>query len=97
MMVAETVRTHVVIPRDVLDEVDRVAGQRRRSDFVTEALREKLQRERQAHALREGIGALDPDDYPDWRTPRKTSAWVRRTRAADNAALKRTWRRYERR
>lgn len=96
-MIAEGVRTHVVIPRDVLDEVDRVAGQRKRSEFVTEALREKLQRERQAHALRDGIGALASEDYPEWRTPRKTSAWVRRTRDADDAALERTWRRYGRR
>jgi metal-responsive CopG/Arc/MetJ family transcriptional regulator len=92
-MVSETVRAHVVLPKDLLEEIDSLVGQRKRSDFVTEALREKLARERQTRALREAVGTLDPADHPEWSTPEKISAWVRDLRAVDDAALDRTWRR----
>jgi metal-responsive CopG/Arc/MetJ family transcriptional regulator len=91
-MDAEMVRAHVVIPRDLLDEIDSRVGQRKRSDFVTEALREKLVRERQREALRVSAGVLNRADYPQWETPEKVSAWVREQREQDTERLLRTWR-----
>lgn len=90
-MTSETVRTHVVIPKDVLDAVDRLVGQRKRSDFVAEALREKLARERQAEALHVSAGVLNLADYPQWATPEKVSAWVREQRVQDTKRLERKW------
>ena len=54
----ETVRTHVVIPRDVVAAVDRLAGRRKRSEFIAEAVREKLTRELQRTVLAATAGAL---------------------------------------
>ncbi len=94
-MATETVRTHVILPKDLVDEVDRLVGQRKRSDFVADALREKLAHERQGIALREAAGALDPADYPQWSTPEKISAWVREQRAEDSRRLDELWSRYK--
>ena len=90
-MAAETVRAHIVIPKDLLDEIDSRVGQRKRSDFVTDALREKLARERQSEALRASAGVLDLEDYPQWDTPKKVSAWVREQREQDTKRLRRVW------
>ena len=79
-MIAEPIRTHVVIPRDVVEAIDRVAGKRRRSEFITEAVREKLTRALQLQALEDSFGVLANSDYPEWETPEKTSAWVRSLR-----------------
>ncbi len=55
-MTKEDVRTHIVIPRDMVAAIDRLAGKRRRSAFITEAVREKLARELQKEALMPGYG-----------------------------------------
>jgi predicted transcriptional regulator len=73
-------RTHVVLPDDVLEELDRLVGKRKRSQFIEEAVRAKLQRERQRIAIQEGAGILKDKDYPHWDTPEKISAWVREQR-----------------
>ncbi|HZU77154.1 MAG TPA: ribbon-helix-helix domain-containing protein [Dehalococcoidia bacterium] len=86
-MVKESVRTHVVLPRSVVDEVDRIAGKRRRSEFITDAVQEKLTRELQLRALDEAAGALKNKDYPDWQTPEKTSAWIRSLRDESDRSI----------
>lgn len=90
-MAAETVRAHIIIPKDLLDEIDSRVGQRKRSDFVADALREKLARERQSEALRAAAGVLDLEDYPQWDRPEKVSAWVREQREQDTERLRRVW------
>ena len=81
------VRAHVVLPEDLLKEVDQVAGKRGRSRFVEAAIREKLSREAVAAALREAAGSLDLAHYPEWQTPEEVSAWVRASRRADENRL----------
>lgn len=89
-MLQETVRAHVVFPRDVVDAIDRVAGRRRRSEFITEAVREKLTRSLQLKALEESFGVLAHGGDPEWETPERTSAWVRalREQADESTAAK---------
>jgi predicted transcriptional regulator len=89
MMASETIRTHVVIPRDLVEAVDRLVGQRKRSAFLVEAIEEKLEREEFGRALAETKGFLPADAYPEWSTPEKTSAWVRELRAVDSEATDR--------
>ncbi len=73
-------RTHVVLPDDVVRGVDDLVGKRKRSQFIAEAAREKLRRERLLKAIREGAGILDPKKYPYWATPEKVVEWVRALR-----------------
>jgi metal-responsive CopG/Arc/MetJ family transcriptional regulator len=37
-------RAHIVVPEDLLREVDALVGHRKRSDFFVEAAREKIDR-----------------------------------------------------
>jgi metal-responsive CopG/Arc/MetJ family transcriptional regulator len=88
-MTKEVLRTHIVIPEALLSEVDRVAGKRKRSRFVEEAIREKLARASLSTALDQTAGILSPADYPEWDTPEKISAWVKAGREEDEARLTR--------
>lgn len=82
-------RAHVILPEELVNEVDQAAGTRKRSAFVEAAVREKLARQRQSEALRGLAGILAPADYPEWATPEQTSAWVRAQRRLDNERLAR--------
>ena len=82
-MADDTIRTHIVFPKALVSAVDELVGQRKRSAFVTEAVAEKLERERLGRALAETAGSLAAEDYPEWETPEMISAWVRKSRAID--------------
>lgn len=73
-------RTHIVLPDELVEAVDRLVGKRRRSAFVAEALRERLRREQLLRALEESAGILKEEDYPEWATPAKVARWVRKVR-----------------
>jgi hypothetical protein len=75
------VRTNLLLPKDLVDEVDRVAGPRGRSRYVTEALRAKVKRDRLKEAIEMTAGVLRPEDYPEWSTSEKVVEWVRARRA----------------
>lgn len=78
-------RTHISLPKELVDEIDRLAGPRKRSRFVEEAVRLKLLNERQKRVLQDPGPGLDPADYPYWATPELTSQWVHDMRRADQA------------
>lgn len=90
-MLKETVRAHVVLPRDLLEAVDELVGERKRSEFVEAALREKVAHEQLGKALIETAGSLDLADHPEWSTPEKISAWVRAMRDEENEATERAF------
>ncbi len=50
-MSLELIRTHVMIPIDLLEEVDTLVGPRRRSAFLTAAAAEKVARLKLRHLL----------------------------------------------
>ena len=76
-----TRRTHVVLSRDLLAQLNHLVRPRQRSLFIEQAIREKLTREQQRKALKESAGVLNLADHPEWSTPEKVSAWVRTLRA----------------
>lgn len=88
-VVRETMRTHVVLPKELVEEVDRLVGQRKRSAFLTEAVSEKVARERRDRALARTAGFLAPGSHPEWASPEDVSAWVRELRAFDRAGAAR--------
>lgn len=73
-MPKETTRTHIthiVVPEALIAEIDRVAGKRKRSRFVEDAVREKLACMALDSAQAQTAGILPPADYPEWTTPAK--------------------------
>ena len=76
-----TVRTNLLLPKELVDAVDRYAGPRGRSRYVAEALAARLRRDRLKEVVETTAGSLDPDAYPQWRTADDVVGWVRRLRA----------------
>ncbi len=74
---SHVVRTHFIAPKELIEEVDKLVGPRRRSEFLSEAAAEKLKREKLLRLTRE-VMQLRPDevDTPGWETPGAVSKWV---------------------
>ena len=73
-------KAHLVIPQEILDEVDQVAGKRRRSLFIAQATKEKLDRERFIKMLEETRGIWTDDRHPDLRSQKDMDAHIRKAR-----------------
>lgn len=86
-------RTHVILPDEMVESIDELVGKRKRSRFVEEAVNDKLKRERLGRALEEAAGMLKAEDYPEWSTPEKASEWVRKSRQADEERTREIWER----
>lgn len=81
MIVRMSRRTNLLLPEDLVAEVDRVAGPRGRSRYIAEAVQARLRRDRLREVVEQTWGVLDPADYPEWSTPEKVVDWVRARRA----------------
>ena len=86
-------RTHVILPDDLVEGVDKLVGKRKRSRFIEEAVLEKLKRERLGKGLKEAAGMLRVEDYPEWSTSENVTEWVARSREADEQRTRRIWER----
>ncbi len=78
-----SVRTNLLLPDDLVEELDRVAGPRNRSRFVADAIRYKLRREKLRQAWGKSFGVLKAEDYPHWATSEQVVEWVRAIRAEE--------------
>lgn len=85
-MADETIRTHVVFPKELVEAVDRLVGPRKRSAFLVQAVEEKFGRERLGRALATTAGFLAGETHPEWQTPEQVSAWVHELRSLDSDA-----------
>lgn len=80
-------RTHLVLPEDLVRQIDTTVGRRKRSRFVEEAVREKLRRETLLAAVKETAGSLSSQEHPHWATSEEAAAWVRESRKRDDVRL----------
>jgi metal-responsive CopG/Arc/MetJ family transcriptional regulator len=79
-------RTNLLLPEDLIAEVDHFAGSRGRSRYVAEALRARVRRDRLREAAEETFGAWKAADYPQFATPEMVVDWVRARRAEETDA-----------
>jgi hypothetical protein len=82
-MSKDTMRTHVIMPKALVEAIDRLVGRRSRSKFVTEAAENEVRRLKLAEAAEKAGGSLANVDVPGWETPESTAQWVRASRQAD--------------
>ena len=75
-------RTNVTLPEELLREIDALAGPRGRSQFVAEAVQQKVKRERLRKALDATRGALV--GTPSYMGPDEAYRWIRSMREEDN-------------
>ena len=59
-------RTHFIAPKELIEETDRLVGARRRSQFIAEAVAEKLKREKLLQATHKAMALPPVDDVPEW-------------------------------
>ena len=71
-------RTTVTIPHELMAEVDRLAGRRGRSAFVSAAIEEAVKRERLRQAIDETRGVLAGSET--WGTGDDVYRWIREQR-----------------
>jgi Arc/MetJ-type ribon-helix-helix transcriptional regulator len=71
-------RTHVVIPEQLVKQIDLLVGARQRSSFLTQAAEKELMRRRQIAALKAAAGAWKDKDHPELK--QGSAAWVRKLR-----------------
>ena len=90
-MTKEAVRTHVVLPKALVEELDELVGPRRRSEFIAEAAKEKLDRLKRVRAFEKVAGSLADVDIPGWETPEAAAEWVRASRRLANERLDRIY------
>lgn len=76
-------RAHVVMPAELVEEIDAQVGPRKRSRFVQEAVEEKLRRQRLQTSLVEMAGSLADVDIPGWETPEAAAEWICALRRGD--------------
>ena len=74
------VRTNLMLPADLVSEVDRLAGPRGRSRYVADAIRSRLRRDRLREVVERTSGAWSADEYPEFATPEAVATWVRARR-----------------
>ena len=82
-------RAHVVLPEEMIEEIDRVAGKRGRSKFIEEAVLERLALKRQREAMAKARAGAFSIANPDWSTPEKVSQWVHEGRQREAEELDR--------
>jgi len=85
----KAVRTNVMLPSDLLKEIDRVAGARRRSAFLVEAAHERLARLRFDRAATRAFGAWKDRGHPELRTDADLARYLTHIRASATARLRR--------
>ena len=74
-------RLHIQLDDDLVAELDRRCGHRRRSSFVAELIRRALEDEQRWDDIESSLGSID-DTGHDWDDD--PAAWVRSQRSADD-------------
>jgi len=78
-------RAHVILPIDLVANIDKLVGKRGRSAFLTELAQREIKLRIQRQALRESAGAWKPEGHPEMADG--AAAWVRRIRSLDSRRL----------
>jgi len=71
-------RTHIVIPSELVSQIDKLVGKRGRSQFLHEAARKELKRLQQVAAVELAAGSWKAADHPELKGG--VDAWVRKIR-----------------
>jgi hypothetical protein len=81
-------RTHVIMEEDIVKEIDRLVGKKKRSNFIATAARKELKRLKQLSVIRQFKGAWKDADHADMAGKEGTDKWVRKLRNEDERILR---------
>jgi hypothetical protein len=71
-------RTHILLPHDLVREIDAIVGKRGRSSFLVETAREAVRRRKLLHFLGNDTPAWNDSAHPE--LARGSAHWVRKLR-----------------
>jgi hypothetical protein len=80
-----TQRAHILIPADLLREIDAIVGPRGRSAFLLETAREEVRRRKLLRFLENDAPAWREEDHPELK--QGSAAWVRKLRSENETRL----------
>jgi metal-responsive CopG/Arc/MetJ family transcriptional regulator len=78
-----TKRAHVLLPEDLLREIDALVGPRGRSSFLVETARQEVRRQKLLHFLESENSAWKNKDHPE--LAEGADAWVSKLRTESEA------------
>lgn len=81
-------RAHIVLPQELIQEIDSLVGPRGRSAFLVETAWSELRRRRLLSFLRDDKPAWMAKDHPELASG--TGAWVKRLRSENEARISAT-------
>ena len=79
-------RTHIVIPAQLVAQIDTLVGKRGRSAFLIQAAVKELARLRQLRALQAAAGAWKDKDHPELK--RGAGRWIKKMRRESDRKLR---------
>ncbi len=89
---SDMVKTHIVVPRGLLEEIDAFCGKKRkRSPFIVEAARERLARERFLKVIDETVGAWKNRNHPSLNTHQDVHNYLKEIRGSFKKRLERIY------
>jgi hypothetical protein len=89
-----TKRAHVILPEDLVSEIDKIAGTRGRSAFLAELARKEIKRRHLLAMFQRGEPIWKDKDPPELKNG--ASKWVRKMRAESEARFENIERRRDR-
>ena len=81
-------RAHVVLPVDVVADMDKLVGKHGRSAFLADVARDEIQRRQQRNALSAAKGAWKDEDHPELKS--WAAAWVEGMRSESETRFQET-------
>ena len=82
------VKTHIVLPKGLMEEIRKVTGSKKRSEFLVEAAREKLKRVQLDKAIERAAGLWTKERYPEFTTEQEVREKIHSSRVAAGKRLK---------
>ncbi|MBM4136053.1 MAG: hypothetical protein FJ241_04390 [Nitrospira sp.] len=81
-------RAHVIMDEDIVKEIDRLVGKKKRSSFISEATKKELKRLKQLSLIKKFKGVWKDEDHPELSGKEGTYKWVRKLRDEDEKVLR---------
>ncbi len=81
-----TQRAHIVLPADLVQEIDKFVGPRGRSAFIAETVKAELRKQKLLAWLSHPEPAWKDEDHPDLAAM-GSSAWVQKMREPDEEKM----------
>jgi len=86
-----TKRTHVVLPADLVTQIDALVGKRKRSRFLADLASREVKRLRLLKALKRAAGSWKDEDHPELKNG--AAAWIEQLRQEDEERFRRVTKR----